>query len=471
MNRARARAANYVRVAAGLGAPFALSLLATDPAQAVPSFAGQTGLPCVACHIGAYGPQLTSLGRDFKISGYTRTGGEGLASQIPLAVMALGSFNNLEKAVPDGTQEHRYGTNNNVNFDQLSLFLATNIGEHSGIFAQGTVENNFSAVSLDNVDIRPYTTEFDVGDTTLRVGTTLNNAPTVQDPYNTTYTWGYPYVSSNILPTPAATLAIADGYNHTSYGYTAYLWYDKSLYLEAGAYSSMNSWTTARLGEAYGVGAIQGAAPYVRAAYQWEWDDQLAHVGGLFMQAGVNPTTGEHQTDGSFGRNTYADYALDASYAWLGDGTNIWTLQTIYTHENQDLVGSTSAFNAFNGTSYGNKSHLDNYRLTGAYWYKNTYGANISWQKTWGPANPVLYQPAPLSGSANGKPNSNAFIFEVDWVPFGKEDSWATPFMNLKVGAQYTWYTQFNGGSSNYDGFGRSANNNNSIYLFAWMAF
>jgi hypothetical protein len=219
------------------------------------------------------------------------------------------------------------------------------------------------------------------------------------------------------------------------------------------------------------VGAIQGAAPYLRAAYQWDWDDQVAHVGGLFMQAGVNPATGEHQTDGSFGRNNYADYALDASYAWLGDGTHIWTLQTIYTHENQNLNGSATAFNAFNGTTYGSKYHLDNYRLTGSYWYQNTYGVNVSWQKTWGPANPVLYQPAPLTGSANGKPNSNAFIFEVDWVPFGKEDSWARPFMNLKVGAQYTAYTQFNGGGSNYDGFGRNAGNNNTVYLFAWMAF
>jgi hypothetical protein len=134
-------------------------------------------------------------------------------------------------------------------------------------------------------------------------------------------------------------------------------------------------------------------------------------------------------------------------------------------------VGSTSAFNAFNGTSYGSKSHLDNFRLTGSYWYKNTYGVNASWQKTWGPANPVLYHPDPLTGSNNGKPNSNAFIFEVDWVPFGKEDSWLRPLANLKLGVQYTVYTQFNGGNSNYDGFGRNASGNNTLYVFAWLAF
>jgi hypothetical protein len=39
-----------------------------------------------------------------------------------------------------------------------------------------------------------------------------------------------------------------------------------------------------------------------------------------------------------------------------------------------------------------------------------------------------------LSGSANGKPNSNEFILEADWVPFGKADSWAAT-----VGQSEAW--------------------------------
>jgi len=58
-------------------------------AYAVPAFAQQTGQPCSACHIGSFGPQLTPLGRTFKIGGYTQTGGEGLASKIPLSAMLL----------------------------------------------------------------------------------------------------------------------------------------------------------------------------------------------------------------------------------------------------------------------------------------------------------------------------------------------------------------------------------------------
>ena len=66
---------------------------------------------------------------------------------------------------------------------------------------------------------------------------------------------------------------------------------------------------------------------------------------------------------------------------------------------------------------------------------------------------------------------THAFIIEADWVPFGKDTSLWQPFMNLKLGVQYTVYTQFNGGTSNYDGSGRNAGDNNTLLLFAWLIF
>ena len=39
----------------------------TRQALALPSFAVQTGQPCANCHIGAFGPQPTPQGRDFKL--------------------------------------------------------------------------------------------------------------------------------------------------------------------------------------------------------------------------------------------------------------------------------------------------------------------------------------------------------------------------------------------------------------------
>src|SRR5438105_2536853 len=67
---------------------FALS--ARSPALAVPSFAIQTGQPCAACHIGAFGPQLTPYGRDFKLHGYTA--GDGKDHGLPLAFTTQTSF-------------------------------------------------------------------------------------------------------------------------------------------------------------------------------------------------------------------------------------------------------------------------------------------------------------------------------------------------------------------------------------------
>jgi hypothetical protein len=440
-------------------------------AWAVPSFATQTGQPCSACHIGAYGPQLTPFGMAFKIGGYTQTGGDGWQSYNPLSAMIIGSFTNTNSAVPADQVTPHYNTNNNFALDQISVFLAGRLGDNTGGFSQFTYSNVSNAVNVDNIDLRPYTRVFDAGGKDLRIGFTINNAPTVQDPYNTTFAWGYPYVASRLAPTPSASPILASGFVGNSIGYTAYAWYDRSLYLEAGGYTTVSPWALARIGNEYGVGSTQGVAPYVRAAYQWDWNSQSAHIGALYMSANVDPTVDTYITDGSNGRDSYQDYGIDAGYMWLGDGTHIVTTQGIFVHENQNLQGSAGAANAANGTSYGSNYGLNQLRFNTSYWYQNTYGATFGWQKSWGAANPVLYQPAELNGSANSKPNSNEFILEADWVPFGKADSFASPWVNLKLGVQYTIYTQFNGGTTNYDGYGRSASANNTLFVFAWMAF
>ena len=156
--------------------------LTSLPARALPNFAAQTGQPCTACHIGGYGPQLTPLGRAFKIGGYTQRGGEGWQSYMPLSAMVLSSFNHTAANVPADQVTPHYNDNNNVALDQVSAFLAGGIGEHTGGFVQFTYSNIPNASHLDNTDLRPYTTTFDVGGNELRIGTTINNNPTVQDP-------------------------------------------------------------------------------------------------------------------------------------------------------------------------------------------------------------------------------------------------------------------------------------------------
>jgi hypothetical protein len=433
-------------------------------AHAVPSFALQTGQPCSSCHIGAYGPQLTAFGRAFKIGGYTQAGGDGWQAAVPASVMLLGSYTNTDKGQSTPAATH-YGDNGNFAMDQISLFLGGRVSDYVGGFVQGTFDGIDSTGHLDNTDLR-VTTSFDVNDTDLRVGVSVNNGPTVQDPYNSSYAWGYPYVLSALAPTPAAQPLLAGGLIGNSLGTTVYGWYDRSLYLEAGVYNTFDKRLLSFTGNALGPGSTASPAPYLRAAYEWNWNAQSAHVGGIFLRSNINPATGAFTSDGSMGHNSYTDYAVDGSYQFIGDGTHIVTAMGIFDHEVQNLAG---AFNA--GASSQTNNTLNQLRTSATYYYQNTYGATVGWQKTWGTVNPLLYAPAPLTGSANGSPDSNAFIFELDWIPFGKTDSWAGPWANLKLGAQYTVYTQFNGGGTNYDGFGRNASDNNTLYLFAWMIF
>ncbi len=445
--------------------------LAPRPADALPSFAAQTGQPCTACHVGGFGPQLTQFGREFKIAGYTQQGGDGLASRIPLSAMVLGSYTATKQDLPAGSQPQHYNVNNNAALDQISLFLAGRISDNAGGFVQGTYSDINNSFHLDQVDLRPYTGLYDVDGNDLRVGVTITNVPTVQDPFNSTFAWGFPYVTSSLAPTPAAQPILVSGFVGNAIGLSAYAWYDHRIYIEGGGYQSMSPYLQDRLGTTYGVGRTQGVAPYLRAAYVWDMGDMSAHVGALYMQAGAFPVTTPRGSDASMGANSYQDVAVDAGYQFLGDGTNTVAVEGIYVNEQQTLTSSAASYNAANGTSQGANYGLNTLRASASYWYLNTYGASVAWQKSWGTTNPILYSAAPISGSANSRPDSNAFLLEADWVPFGKDDSWANPFVNLKLGVQYTIYTQFNGGSRNYDGYGRSASGNNTLYAFAWMAF
>ncbi|MBV9249274.1 MAG: hypothetical protein JO227_08535 [Acetobacteraceae bacterium] len=442
----------------------ALAALCARTAMAVPAFAQQTGQPCSACHIGSFGPQLTPLGRAFKIGGYTQTGGEGLAAKIPLSAMILGSFTNTGTPQPSPPADH-FGRNNNFALDQISVFLAGRVNDYAGGFVQGTYSGTNPSVKLDNTDLR-LTTPLSLGEHELRIGLSANNAPTVQDAFNSTFIWMFPFASSALAPVPSAQTLLAGGLAGNAIGMTAYAWYDRRLYLEAGGYQTYGPSLLRATGTALGPGATAGIAPYVRAAYEWDWAGQSAHVGALLLSANLNPAISALSSDSSLGQNHFSDYEVDAGYQFLGTGRHIVTAYGSFTHENQDLRAS---FNA--GSSSQTANTLNQLRSNLSYFFENTYGLTVGWQSTWGSANPLLFPPAPVSGSRNGKPDSDGFVVEADWIPFGKEKSWARPFVNMKLGVQYIAYTRFNGGTQNYDGFGRNASDNNTLFAYLWMMF
>ena len=180
----------------------AMCLVGARPVEALPSYARQTGQECAACHNGF--PELTPYGRLFKLNGYTFGG--GTSDYPPLAVMTLSSLTHTKADQPGGAAPH-FGPNNNVALDQASLFYGGAIAPNLGAFAQVTFDGVGRVVSWDNVDIR-YARTASLFDAETVLGVSLNNNPTVQDVWNTTPAWSFPFVSSALAPGPAAATMI-----------------------------------------------------------------------------------------------------------------------------------------------------------------------------------------------------------------------------------------------------------------------
>jgi hypothetical protein len=440
----------------------ALAIVTARPAEAVPAFAGQTGLACSACHVGAFGPQLTPYGRAFKIQGYTVGGGSGLASQIPISAFLLGSYTDTQKNQSGPASEH-YGSNGNFAMDQISVFLAGHYGDHLGALIQGTFDGIASQFFIDNSDVRLVTDARVLGYDT-NIGLSLNNSPALSDPYNSTYPFGYNFVSSALSLTPNAQTILGGALAGNSLGLTAYAWIDQHTYLDFGLYDTQAPGLMKVFGESYGPGSETGVAPYFRGSYEWNWGDNNVHLGRY------NPSIDVRSVNGTYGHDTYTDLFADSGYQYVGD-KHTFTLDGRYDYEIQDLRGSSNPLSPYVASSQPN-NNLQELRQTATYYYLQTYGATVSWDRVWGKRNELFYNTGqPDSGSIKGSPDSNAFIIEADWVPFGKDKSFAAPFANVKIGAQYTFYTEFNGRGTNYDGFGRNASDNNTLYLFIWTIF
>jgi hypothetical protein len=74
-------------------------------AAALPSYSWQSGQPCTQCHVQAFGPDLTSFGRQFKLNGYV-WGDRPDVPFIPLAAMLQTSFTHTADGQPGGATPH-----------------------------------------------------------------------------------------------------------------------------------------------------------------------------------------------------------------------------------------------------------------------------------------------------------------------------------------------------------------------------
>jgi hypothetical protein len=429
----------------------------SSPGRALPSFATQTGYACADCHTTAFGPQLSPLGQSFKLGGYLWNQGNSQAP--PLAAFVLSSFTHTQQGQPGGAAPG-FHANDNLAPDQVSVFYAGRIASRVGAFIQGTYDGVARRFHWDNLDVR-YADKIAWGSSKIAYGASLNNNPTVQDLWNSTPAWAWPFVSSALAPRPAAAPVIEGGLAQKVLGLTGYSMIDGRLYLEAGGYRTLSQHTQQTLGiDPSGQAALQDIATYWRAALR---HSDGPHDGSL----GLFGLSGRTRPAGTSGGpdDRFTDLGYDATYEYNPSGPHGLSANFTYVHELRRQPASVAL-----GGASATSAQIDTLRFNAGYVYRRTWSLSGGPFIIRGDTDPLAFAAAPLTGSASGSPDSRGWIGQIELIPFGKKDSPWRPLLNLRFGLQYTLYTQFNGGSRNYDGSGRNASGNDTLYAFLWAA-
>jgi len=432
-------------------------LLSPATSHAVPAFARQTHQPCTACHIGGFGPQLTPFGRQFKMMGYTLSVGSD--TKIPLSLMVVETYTHTSKAQTSPPAD-QFNTNNNVELQQASIFVAGRLADNLGILAQGTYSQNGGLLGWDNSDLR-YARSATVAGRPLIWGLSLNNNPSLTDVFNTAPAWQFPYLSPDLAPGAPATPILMGGLAQQVLGLNAYTQINNALYLEAGVYRSLSPAFLRDVNADFS-GRLAGVSPYARVAYTWNLPSGNLEVGGfLFNTArGQVGTSAQGKAVAMAGpTDKFRDLGVDASYQLLNGSHHIVTVNALYLTEQQQLDATYASGGSSN---LHNDLHALNANVS--YWYKNTWGATLGAFADDGSKDLTLY-------GNNGSPNTHGGIVELNWNPFGQSDSWAQPYANVRLGLQYVWYTRFSGLVYNVDGAARRASDNNTLYFYVWLAF
>jgi hypothetical protein len=415
-------------------------ILPFNVAKSLPSFARQTQMSCTACHVSF--PELNSFGRAFKANGYTLTTVSTISDQsgdslkpktrlnllnnLPLSAMVQTAFTNVAKDVP-GQQ------NNSGAFpQQLSLFFAGQITPHLGTFIQMTYADG--SFGMDNADIR-YANTTSIGPKNLLYGVTLNNNPTSQDLWNTSPAWRFPYASSAAAPSPAKATMIERMGGQVA-GLGAYALYNDLIFAEFSAYHTANT-SGHNPPDSTNTQVIKVFMPYWRLALQHQWSSNYIELGTFGM------TSDNYITGISGDGDRFTDIGIDLQYErTLAIGS--FSLHSSFITESEVRDNSPE-------TNYSFQSFKADANL----YLKNGMGATLGYFNNNGSADITNFP------NGNNQPNSSGIIAQLEYLPW----------YNVKFAAQYVAYQKFDGSAINYDGAGRNAAHNNTLYLLAWLSF
>ena len=452
-------------------AAIAMAALWPSAASALPVFARQTGQNCVACHAGGQFPELTPYGRLFKLTGYTlgqRT--------VPLSAMAVVSDSKVFNTSKDPDPKDDFQKNGSLIFATSSIFTGGKITDNIGAFIQITYDNyaaqnangNFVGhSSADNMDIRYADRKVDAT-SDLIWGVTANNNPSVSDVWNTAAAW-MQYVP---VPSPTSSAFIDGAAPYPGFasdgnisGITAYAFWSQMLYIELGGYrtaSGPTAFMSAGVPDDEKT-KLQGTNPYWRATLSRSWGPHNLMIGTSGMVARVYDDPLDTSDPASV--HHFRDIGFDSQYQYLLD-PHTFTAQLAYIHDTHRVPDflANQPVQDVNGNPLPNTNTSDTTKVRRAklsYVYKARYGGSFSHFNQTGTTDSALYDPTQTTGNISGNPAIQGSTWEAFWIPV----------QYLRVGVQYTAYDKFNGASHDYDGMGRNASDNDSLFFYVWGAY
>lgn len=431
------------RLILGLMVALAINQIFVASAGAVPAYARQTGQNCLACHAGGQFPELTPYGRKFKLTGYT------LGSRdIPFSI--AGVVTATKEKTPD-LSDYKDAV---LMFETGSVFIAGKVTDNIGLFSQYTY-NNYSGDSgyqgtwtSDNFDLR-FADRYITPDTDFIYGLSLNNNPSLTDVWNTAPAW-IQYVPTQFGYTGPDGGAIVGGLGGQVRGIDAYLMWNDTLYAEIGSYGTANG-VFSFMSQSVGNNAqpkLSGFNPYVRVALNHDWGANSLMIGAFAFNTNIYMADANGNATLTSGPTTnFRDRGVDAQYQYILDPHTV-TAQFSYIRE-------TINNGAVTGVAANQTDTLNSMHLKGTYTYQAKYGASLNYFSTSGSADNVLYS------SPSAVPDTRGWSPEVFYIPI----------QNIRIGLQYYAYQKYDGASSNYDGNGRNARDNNTAFLYIWGAY
>lgn len=433
--------------------------LASPAVQALPSFAAQTGQQCAACHVGGNFPELTPWGRYFKLSGYTigrSFWADGRLDHLPGGVFGQAGATWVKQA-KDAAGDTLVPNNGDFKAEEGTVYVAGKVTDYAGVFLEYTWGNDYPGWTggsdiMDARAVAPLT----LGGRELLLGVDVNDGPSLQDAWNTVPAWTFPYYTSPTAPGPVAS-ALINGLANNVAGTGVYAWWDRKIYAEVSLYrTARDVWRFMSSGIEWtqpgGAVYVDGYNPYWRLNYSDQSGPNAWMVGTFGMITKVYPDN----TQPSGPTDKYDDYGFDAQYQYLTD-LNKYTLRATWLYEKEHWDASYPA-----GDTANPDGHISQILVSATWWRNDLWGLSGSYFQSDGSSDADLYGLTNANGDLVGdSPNTNGYVLEADYLVT----------QNIKLSAQYVGYFRYNGSTSNTDGLGRAAGDNDTLFLNLFVAY